>query len=415
MSADRRNQDKPETGQIHLQVSQQGSELLVEFGDDGRGLDREILAGRAVELGLALNTESVSDDHLLQVICESGFSTADEVTMVSGRGVGMDVVLQAVRSLGGSMSLRSKPGQGTSFNFRLPVTMIISQALLVRVGAYRFAILTRSVERVLRVRHEEIQVIDDRDHVAVDDQVLPIVNLADRLGEQSLSTAETYRSIMLMRMTDTVAAFEVDQFEETVEVVIKTPGSQLTSIVGITGVTVLADTSIVLILNPGEFLDRESLSVIPAQAQLPAGVVDIGESADMTDIDITAILQNVLVVDDSLVVRKVMQRDIESIGLTVTTAVDGVNALQLLEDRNIDVALIDLEMPKMNGYELIVRLRQDVRYANLPIIVVTSRSGDMHRTRAINLGADAYITKPYNIQDLEQMMKTAVRDKVTIH
>jgi chemosensory pili system protein ChpA (sensor histidine kinase/response regulator) len=216
-------------------------------------------------------------------------------------------------------------------------------------------------------------------------------------------------------MTDTVAAFEVDQFEETVEVVIKTPGSQLTSIVGITGVTVLADTSIVLILNPGEFLDRESLSVIPPQAQLPAGAVDIGESADMTDIDISAILQNVLVVDDSLVVRKVMQRDIESIGLTVTTAVDGVNALQLLEDRNIDVALIDLEMPKMNGYELIVRLRQDVRYANLPIIVVTSRSGDMHRTRAINLGADAYITKPYNIQDLEQMMKTAVRDKVTIH
>jgi chemosensory pili system protein ChpA (sensor histidine kinase/response regulator) len=414
-SANRGKQGKPEIGQIELEVSQQGSELLIGFSDDGRGLDRNKLGTRAVELGLAAHIDAVTDEQLLQVITEPGFSTAEEVTMESGRGVGMDVVLQAVRSLGGSIGLSSRAGEGTKFNFRLPVTMTISQALLVRVGAYRFAILTRSIERVLRVRYEEIEVIDERDHVNIGDQVLPIVNLADRLGEPSLSTEETYRSIVLIRMPDRVVAFEVDQFDDTVEIVTKTPGRQLTSIAGITGVTVLADTSIVLILNPGEYLDRESLAVVPIQAEDAVATEKTGTSPDILDMDLTGILENVLVVDDSLVVRKVMQRDLEGIGLTVTAAVDGQNALELLEGRNIDVALIDLEMPRMNGYELLVKLRQDDRFSALPIVVVTSRSGEIHRSRAISLGADAYITKPYDIQKLEQIMKSVVREKATVH
>ena len=220
----REERNKPATGRIHMKITQQGAELLVEFSDDGRGLDKPKLATRAVELGLVSDIDKVSDDLFLQIIAEPGFSTAEKVSMESGRGVGMDVVLEAVRSLGGSIGVTSALEQGTTFQFRLPVTMTISQALLVRIGAHKFAILTRSIDRVMRVRNEEVSLIDNQEYVSVNDQTLPIVGLAEKLGEDSLSTAETYRSLLLIRLADRTAVFEVDQFEETVEIVIKNTG-----------------------------------------------------------------------------------------------------------------------------------------------------------------------------------------------
>ena len=410
---DRKSAGKDDAGQVHMSVSQQGSELLIDFKDDGKGLDRERLGNRAVELGLAKDIASVSDELLLQVITEPGFTTAEAVSMEAGRGVGMDVVLQAVRLLGGSMSISASSGEGTTFSFRLPVTMTISQALLVHVGAFRFAVLTRSIDRVMRVKSEEILSVDDTDHVAVGDQDLPVINLAERLGQPSLSTAEKYRSLILVKVGHRIAAFEVDQFDETVEIVTKTPGTQLTSINGITGVTVLADTSIVLILNPGEFLDRGSGLVYPGNG--PAFESGATNERVIPDVKITDLLQRVLVVDDSLVVRKVMQRDLEGFGLDVKLAVDGINALEVLEDDEIEIALVDLEMPRMNGYELLVRLRQDERFVNLPVVVITSRASNLHRERAMSLGANAYITKPYDIKALEQTMKSVLVDKPTIH
>ena len=204
---------------------------------------------------------------------------------------------------------------------------------------------------------------------------------------------------------------------------LKTPGRQLTSITGITGVTVLADTSIVLILNPEEFLGRQSVPVVTDDVQLLESPLSQQEEAVPetkmesvnTDIDIAAALENVLVVDDSLVVRKVMQRDLEGLGLNVVVALDGINALEVLESVVVDMALIDLEMPRMNGYELLIKLREDPKFMNLPVIVITSRGADLHKSRAINLGADAYITKPYNLTALQQMMKSVIAEKVTVY
>lgn len=407
----RSESDKSLDGKIELIVIQQSSELLINFSDDGSGLDREKLSERAVEIGLVQNIDEISEEHLLQVISQPGYSTADSVSLGSGRGVGMDVVHQAVRSLGGSMALTSQPGEGVSFQFRLPVTMAISQALLVKVGIYRFAILTRTIDRVMRVWENELKADEGQKLVEIGDQTVPVISLAEQLGEESLSTDEVYISLVLIRLADRILAFEVDQFQETVEIVTKTPGKQLTSIDGVVGVTILADTSIVLILDLGQFIDRvihhRELSTFDSNPSKDEQVV--------SNLDVSSILHRVLVVDDSLVVRKVMQRDIEGIGLDVVLAVDGMDALDVLTEEQVDVALIDLEMPKLNGYEIIVKLREDPAFENLPIIVITSRSGELHRERAIGLGADEYITKPYDIEELHEMMRSVVLRKVVKH
>ena len=405
---------KSPVGKIIMVVAQQGTELLIDISDDGKGLDRDKIAKRAVEKGLALSHSEVTDDLLLQVIVEPGFTTAQQVTIESGRGVGMDVVLQAVRTLGGSFSLSSRIGKGTAFSFRLPVTMTISQALLAKVGAYQFAILTRSIEYVMCVKYNEVQSINGKEHVTVGESLLPLISLVDHMGETSMSTEETHRSIIVARIVDNFVAFEVDKLQDTVEIVIKNPGRQLTSIPGISGVTVLADSSIALIINLEEILNyRISQSASTHKFDEIQPIRQVDEQAITPDTVTT--LNEVLVVDDSLVVRKVMQRDLEGLGLSVRTAVDGLDALEKLQTISVDIVLIDLEMPRMNGYELLLRLRQEQRFVNLPVIVITSRSSEIHRQRAMNLGANGYITKPYDIFNLEQMMKAAVTEKVTVH
>jgi len=289
--------------------------------------------------------------------------------------------------------------------------MTVSQALLVRVGTYRFALLTRAVERVVRVQSGELQQISGQTCIAVGDHMIPVFNLAERIQESSLSTDPSYKSLVLVRFADRIAAFEVDKFEDIVDIVTKVPGSQLTSIDGVIGVTILADSSIVLILDPGQFVDR---SAIQSEAFIPFDYSH-GIQDKSIDVDVASILQRVLVVDDSLVVRKVMQRDIEGLGLEALLAVDGLNALEILEENEVNILLIDLEMPRMNGYELLEKVKADSRYQNLPIIIITSRSGELHRQRALGLGADEYITKPYDIAKLKQMMETLVLSKSVKH
>jgi chemotaxis protein histidine kinase CheA/ActR/RegA family two-component response regulator len=408
---ERQSQGKSASGQISLKVVQQGSELLIEFSDDGLGLDREKLSQRAVETGLVQSKDDSIEDHLLQIITEPGFTTAETVSLDSGRGVGLDVVYQAVRTLGGSMALSSQPGEGVSFQFRLPVTMTVSQALLIRVGRFRFAVLTRTIERVVRVQASDLLQVDGQTRLVVGDQMIPVFNMAERLQEDSMSADESFKSLVLVRFADRIAAFEVDQFEDIVEIVTKIPGSQLTSIDGVIGVTILADSSIVLILDPGQFVDR---STIQSEAFIPFDHSH-GTMYQPVDTDLSSILQRVLVVDDSLVVRKVMQRDIEGLGLEAVVAVDGVNALEVLEENEVDIALIDLEMPRMNGYELLEKIKNDSRYQNLPTIIITSRSGELHRERALDLGADEYITKPYDLTSLKQMMESIVLAKAVKH
>ncbi len=411
---DRKRLGKTPHGQIQINFVQQGSELLIDFADDGQGLNRDKLGQRAIEKGIVDDGENVASEQMLKIIAEPGFSTTESVSMESGRGIGMDVVLQAVRYLDGNINLLSEQNQGTTFQFRLPVTMTISQALLVRVGTFRFAVLSRSIDRVMRVRSEELLEVTGQRHVQVGDESLEVISLAERIGETSMSTAELFVSLVLVRLADRIAVFEVDQFEETLEIVTKTAGRQLTSITGVTGVTVLADTSIVLVLNLGEFVatDRRLSKVEIREAKRET--VDEAPRV-LADVNVATVLETVLTVDDSVVVRKVMQRDLEAIGLKVLSAVDGLDALSVLEQHSTDIALVDLEMPRMNGYELLTRLKGDERYQNIPVIMITSRAGETHRQRALDLGADGYLTKPYDIGELQILMETLVRERITLH
>lgn len=401
-SADERTkQGKNESGHISLSLVQQGSELVVDFSDDGRGLDIDKLSARAVELGLVKEQKDVSDVDLLQVITQPGYSTSDSLSMESGRGVGMDVVYQAVRDLGGSMLLSNRPGHGVTFQFRLPVSLAVTQALLVLVANWKFAIQSRTIERLMRVPVNEIYEQNNRRMVVVDDLKLPLFSIRERLGEPPFPGKRNYVSVVLVRLADRLAAFEVDQFDDSVNIVSKMPGKQLDSIPEIAGVTVLGDSSVVLILDPESFIDR----IAPVQ-----DVIGISHGLDHAPS-----LRRVLVVDDSLVVRKVMQKDLEADGLEVETAVDGLNALEVLDRSSFDVALVDIEMPRMNGYELLEKLRQHSRCSDLPVIIITSRSGSQHKKRAVELGADGYITKPYDISALDQLMRQVVDNKRKLH
>ncbi len=391
---ERRRSGKDSRGSISISISLQGSELVVGFSDDGRGLAMDRITARAGELGLLDNDGLVSETNALRIITQPGYSTSEELSLEAGRGVGMDIVYQTVRDLGGSMQMTHAPGQGVGFHFRLPVTLAVTPALMVRVGKWRFAFRSRSVERLVRISRDEMHRDGDRWYVEVDGVRVPVVLLQERLDINADQADPSIVLVVIVRLVDRLAAFEVDEFIDSVDILSRNPGTQLLSIPEISGVTVLSDSSIVLILDPEAFIHR-----IGAEAEIP---LTDGMAAGAGD------LRRVLVVDDSAVVRKVMQKDLEADGLEVDTADDGVSALEMLDKHPYDVVLVDIEMPRMNGYELLERLRENPYEPNPVMIVITSGSGEEYRQRALELGADGCITRPYDLAALNRLMRDAV-------
>ncbi len=391
---ERQRSGKDPEGSISISISLQGSELVVGFSDDGRGLAMDRITARAGELGLLDNDGQVSETNVLKIITQPGYSTSEELSLEAGRGVGMDIVYQTVRDLGGSMQMTHAPGQGVGFHFRLPVTLAVTPALMVRVGKWRFAFRSRSVERLVRISRDEMQRDGDRWSVEVDGVRVPVVLLQERLDINADQADPSIVLVVIVRLVDRLAAFEVDEFIDSVDILSRNPGTQLLSIPEISGVTVLSDSSIVLILDPEAFIQR-----IGAETEIP---LTDGMAAG------TGNLRRVLVVDDSAVVRKVMQKDLEADGLEVDTADDGVSALEMLDKHPYDVVLVDIEMPRMNGYELLERLRENPYEPNPVMIVITSGSGEEYRQRALELGADGCITRPYDLAALNRLMRDAV-------
>ena len=390
----RQQSGKDPEGSISISISLQGSELVVGFSDDGRGLAMDRITARAGELGLLDNDGLVSETNVLKIITQPGYSTSEELSLEAGRGVGMEIVYQTVRDLGGSMQMTHAPGQGVGFHFRLPVTLAVTPALMVRVGKWRFAFRSRSVERLVRISRDEMQRDGDRWSIEVDGVRVPVVLLEERLDINADQVDPSIVLVVIVRLVDRLAAFEVDEFIDSIDILSRNPGTQLLSIPEISGVTVLSDSSIVLILDPEAFIQR-----IGAEAEIP---LTDGMAAVAGD------LRRVLVVDDSAVVRKVMQKDLEADGLEVDTADDGVSALEMLDKHPYDVVLVDIEMPRMNGYELLERLRENPYEPNPVMIVITSGSGEEYRRRALELGADGCITRPYDLAALNRLMRDAV-------
>jgi chemosensory pili system protein ChpA (sensor histidine kinase/response regulator) len=405
--AERKHAGKSVTGHIRVQASHEGSEIVIRFADDGAGLDIAAIRRKAIERGLMTSSTNLSDDELIQFILVAGFSTATTVTQLSGRGVGMDVVHNEVKQLGGSITVDTRRGVGTTFIIRLPLTLSISQALMVRVSEQLFAIPLSSVVNILEVPVEQLNSIQmgRRPLLNWQDQVYPFMHLAVRLGIPPQPSAGRKVPVLLGRSGGRQVAIQVDGLAGTREVVIKPLGAQLAGIEGLGGATILGDGSVVLILDvPGLWLTEEGMHVVrdlQGEEMVATAVQEVAESGAAFEIEAPARRNAiVMVVDDSITVRKVTQRHLQKRGIDVLLAKDGVDAVEQLRDQVPDVMLVDIEMPRMDGYELTSRVRSDSRLKQVPIIMITSRAGEKHRDKAFALGVNEYMTKPYQEEEL---------------
>jgi len=381
---------KSELGTLTVRLRREGSEVIIDVGDDGRGLNLEAIREKAVEKGMARRDQVLTKEQAVQLVFEPGFSTAGSLTQSAGRGVGMDVVATQVRNLGGSISVKTEPGRGTIISTRLPFTLAISQAMVVRVADELFALPLPSVEGVVRIPRSELEQklgLGEESRLDYGGHAYRFQHLAQFVGLTPSPLPEEDPSVplILIRAGDRSSALIADEMLGSREIVVKSVGPQLSKIEGVAGATILGDGRIALILDAPSLLRSRPVSPM----SLPS-VEAVSEDHRTF----------VMVVDDSITVRRVTQRLLERNGMRVITAKDGVDALALLQDHLPDVLLLDIEMPRMDGYELAANVRNDPRLSVIPIIMITSRVGQKHRARAIELGVDDYLGKPYQESQL---------------
>jgi chemotaxis protein histidine kinase CheA len=389
---ERRAGSKPAVARIRLSVAQEGREVVVRLSDDGRGMDLEAIRRQALDSGLIAPDGAVAADALVDLVFEQAFTTAPEVTQISGRGVGLDVVRTAVRQLGGSLSVDTALGRGTDFILRLPASVSTTEALMVRVGEEVYAVPLARVEGVARLNDAQLDEALAAQPAALErfGQRYQVAHLGYLLeaAEAGLRREQGRFPVLLVAAAgEQRVALLVDGIGAREEVLVKPVGPPVNAVGWISGATVLVDGRLAFVLDV-KALSRRAQSrpgAIPPEVAREAGVPR---------------RPLVLVVDDSITVRKVSERLLSAHGMDVALARDGYEALSLLEEQRPDVVLLDVEMPHMDGYELAQRLRGDLRHRDLPIIMVTSRAGAKHREQAARSGVDVYIGKPYEESDL---------------
>ena len=368
---------KPEFGEVRLAARQESNEIVLTLSDDGGGINFAAVQARAEALGWVKPGEPASHEQLEQILFRSGFSTAEQVTEVAGRGVGLDVVKNEVAGIGGRVRLDSESGQGSRFTIRLPLTLALTQVILARAGGQTYALPANLLTLVKEVGVDQLQALHEAGFVDFSGELYPLRSLADLVGRAPQPAEGPFRTVLLLSGGEQRLAVRVDAMEGNFEAVVKNIGPQLARIAGVSGATVLGDGRVALILNPFLLAERAPLPTAEAVAESP-------EQAAL-----------VMVVDDSLTVRKFTSRFLEREGFRVIAAKDGVEALELLEKARPVVMLLDIEMPRMDGFEVARNVRANPQTQSLPIIMITSRTADKHRDHALELGVDAYLGKPY--------------------
>ena len=504
---------KPGIGELTLAARQQGNEVAISLSDDGDGIPLDKVRARAVALGLIGADESMSDGQLLEFIFQPGFSTADQVTAVAGRGVGMDVVRSEVTALGGRVEVHTERGVGTTFTLSVPLTLAVTQVLLVGVGKSIFGVPSSIIEQVRQIPAKERQAAALSGQLDHGGNKIEFRSLGALVRIAHDTDAQRTTPVIVLRAGDAIAAVQVDRIISNQEVVAKPYGPQLARVPGLAGLTVLADGTITLLLNPLNLILSQEVDVVrrnvsaisvaaaalpesianvpvaatgvpagaapaepvtppevapvtlavelpmpaaPAEPMAPVATVPdvVGEApavvvptvdpvielpppvaapAPVADFVVTpppvvappeltvvpplrpvympppvfeapteveAHVPVVLVVDDSLTVRKITTRLLEREGYKALTAKDGLDALQILSDANPDVILLDIEMPRMDGFEFTKTIKADNRQNNIPIIMITSRTAEKHRNHAMELGVNEYLGKPYQDEQL---------------
>jgi len=402
--------NKPLDGTVTIAVSREATEVVLRITDDGRGLDRDAIRNKAIAQGLLSPEAQLSDRDLYGFIMEAGFSTAEHITQISGRGVGMDVVHSEIKQLGGSLAIDSTHGQGTIFTIRLPFTLAVTQAILVKLGDSTYAVPMSSVQGVVRIAQDDYarRISSGSPTYSYAGDEFTIYEMSQLLGvPQGRMLDETQLPLLMTRAGDQRAAVRIDGVVGSREIVVKSVGPQISSVPGIFGATIMGDGSVVMILDLAPLVRRSAA----LRASAAAGEIELPQEPV---VDVTLEKRRnplIMVVDDSITMRKVTTRVLERADMDVITAKDGLDAVEKLQDNVPDLMLLDIEMPRMDGYELATYMRNDARLKRVPIIMVTSRTGEKHRQRALEIGVERYLGKPYQEVDLLRQVQETLRTR----
>ncbi|GAA4937937.1 hypothetical protein GCM10025791_14620 [Halioxenophilus aromaticivorans] len=405
---------KDETGIIRLALERDGGEVVLHLADDGRGIDIDRVRTTAVERGLMAADAQLSDHDIMQFILTAGFSTAQAITHISGRGVGMDVVNSEIKQLGGAVSIDSKQGKGSSFKMRLPFTLSVNRALMVTLGEDVYAVPLNAIEGIVRVSPYELDhyyaTPDSRfEYAGQQYKVRYLGSLVDESYQPQLDGHALPLPVLLVRSQEYSVALQVDALLGSREIVVKSIGPQFGNVEGLAGATVMGDGSVVVILDMLALVRRlvaQAFVIEAPQQESQREVIDITPEKDP--------IRTVMIVDDSVTVRKVTSRFLEREGFNVITAKDGVDALRQLQETVPDVMLLDIEMPRMDGFEVAKNIRTSSHMGDLPIIMITSRTGSKHRERAYELGVNNYLGKPYQEDELLASIKELTNQAATL-
>jgi chemotaxis protein histidine kinase CheA/ActR/RegA family two-component response regulator len=429
---------KSPVGHITLSAFYEGNQVVITIKDDGTGIDPNNVRLEALTRGLIRTDQLLSDADVLELIFRPGFSTAGAVSEESGRGVGLDVVRDSVARLRGTLVVDSTPGQGTAFTMKFPTSLAIQSAMMVMAGGQQFAIPTVMVEAIGRLDNYKQTVFGGRPAVMVQNDVYPLSLLAQYLN-LPVETPGDKAPVLLINSGDYRVALLVDDIRGKMDVVMKNLGPHLRAVHGIAGGTVLGNGRVVLILELIELLSTRpkgmsnvALSKAPqslsAQRELLSATTAIPQAKESQQVEAPSSHRksipiapppvtvtptpehgkHVLVVDDSPSVRRVVSNMLKQHGWETQMARDGVEALELISQQTPAAVLLDIEMPRMDGYELMATIRAQEQYRSLPLVVLTSRAAAKHQQRAMQLGANAYIVKPYQDEELINTLNTLV-------
>ncbi|MFT5139772.1 MAG: chemosensory pili system protein ChpA (sensor histidine kinase/response regulator) [Lysobacterales bacterium] len=398
--AERKKLNKEPEGEITVTVESEATEFIIRIKDDGGGINLAAIRKKAIELNMIDKNADPAPQQLYEFILDSGFSTSSSVTGLAGRGVGMDVVNSEIKQIGGSLEIESEDGKGTCFTIRIPFTLAVMQAIGVMAGDNRYLIPLASVAGVARVTPDEyVQILESQEPVyEFAGNQYPVLELEALLGEPVHPLGSDNISLLLIKAGDQQAALRVPELLGHREIVIKPVGPQISSVPGILGGTVNADGKVLVILDSGPLIRHAMIH--GTKPGTPATLIERpGQTL-------------VMVVDDSITMRKVTSRVLESHDYEVATAKDGIDATEQLQDCLPDLLLLDIEMPRMDGFELATYVRSDPRLRHIPIIMITSRSGQKHRDRAAEVGANSYLTKPYKESELISEVREVLGQEV---
>lgn len=388
----RQEAGKPKSGSIHINAEQKNRYVVIRIADDGRGIDIDKMKAKLVEENLLQEGVNYPDEELLRHLFRPSFSTKEDISQISGRGVGLDVVLKNIQELRGSVKIENSPGKGVAFELNIPITLSINRAIVITVGGRQFAVPIQDIVEVHKASPQELSA-GNAEQLKWGDDVIEKIQLAPRLQLESFEDDETFvqNLMLIIEAEGTYKALQIDSVIEQREIVIKDLGSHLRYVRGINGVTVTGDGTVIPILNLPELAAQESLVV---------------KTVEREEAPVRQTPLQVLIVDDSISVRYSIARMVEGQSWQAHQAVDGIDAMEQLETLTPDVIVLDIEMPRMNGYEFLAARAGHDKLSSIPVVMLTSRASEKHRKKAEELGVDSYVTKPYQEDEFVELLKS---------